>query len=254
MFCLFEKTESTLCEAGRIINSKNAPSYPFSLVALTQTKGRGRQKKPWQSPYGNLYFTFVFNQDFVNSNLQAGANVANHVSVISALALKDLLSYYIPTQNTFIKWPNDILVNKHKIAGILIEKQQGFNNKDYFLIGIGINVNVAPSVQNPKFEPTCIKNHTNKTIHVLETASLLNNLLTSYFNKYFSKELDIAVLKSSYKESLLYMGKDILVKQGNNLLQGTFTDISEEGFIVLKEKETGLLHKIPSGEILHYEN
>ena len=102
--------------------------------AKRQISGRGRHERVWESPVGNLYFSFLRQSEKNNKNLFAPVFIA-------ALSVAHTIIYV--TKNKLIpriKWPNDILINKSKIAGILIENINTLNNKDLLNIGIGINI------------------------------------------------------------------------------------------------------------------
>ncbi len=251
MFCVNKALKSTSCSVKEVIQNGLAPSCPFAIFAYTQTQGRGTFGKNWVSPDGNLYFTFAFPSSLVCKNYDV-LTLNNLVSIISALALKDLLSYFLPTKDVNIKWPNDIIVDNKKIAGILIEKVEDKQGKSYFSIGIGVNANTLPNVQSPKFLPTCIKDYIFKSVNVLELASLLDSLLLKYFNEFFEDSLKASALLVNYKESLMFLGKSIIFKSANEIHEGIFIDIDNQGLVILKEHESGALKRFSSGEILYY--
>ncbi len=251
MFCINETLKSTSCSVKEAIQNGFAPSCPFAIFAYKQTQGRGTFGKKWASPVGNLYFTFAFPAFLVNKSYD-DATLNNLVSVISSLALKDLLSYFLPIKDVSIKWPNDLMVDNKKIAGILIEKVENKQEEVYFSIGVGVNVNILPSVESPKFLPTCIKDYNFKSVNLLEIASLLDSLLLKYFNEFFEDSLKANTLLANYKDSLFPLGKNIVFKSANNIYEGIFIDIDSKGLVILKEHETGALKHFSSGEILYY--
>lgn len=108
------------------------------VVANKQTKGRGRHGNMWQSDLGNLYFSFIIKP----AKRQDIFAILMRTSVAT---LKLLQQAQIQAK---IKYPNDIVVEKQKIAGILIESA-GFDSLDYLIVGLGINVN---QIQFPKLE------------------------------------------------------------------------------------------------------
>lgn len=114
-------------------------SVPEGTVVVTdrQTAGRGQRGNTWEAePGANLTFSVVLKPTFLAIADQFA------VSMVTSLALQEYLGKELgPNATTHIKWPNDILVNEFKIAGILIENQvagQQFNN---MVVGIGLNVN-----------------------------------------------------------------------------------------------------------------
>lgn len=123
---------STNDEARRLV----AEAAPHGTVvhADEQTSGRGRLAHTWFSPPGNLYVSIILRTG------QPADRVAE-LSFLAALAVADTVEALLPRHTrTVLKWPNDVLVNGAKIAGILLEQVD-----DATIIGIGLNVLEAPS-------------------------------------------------------------------------------------------------------------
>lgn len=118
----FEIVNSTM-EIARDFVKKNKKGI---IVSFQQEKGRGRYGRKWFSPEGGLYFSWIMEER------------QNHkyymVELVSYSLLETIESFNI--KRCGIKFPNDIIVNKKKIAGILLEKVG-----KYYIIGIGVNVN-----------------------------------------------------------------------------------------------------------------
>lgn len=111
-----------------------------------QTSGRGQASNQWHSsPDANLTFSLILYPRFLSpSRLFA-------LSKIASLALHGAIKALLPPQEVFIKWPNDILLGRRKVAGILVENQLDGQGIQSSIIGIGLNVNEAdfpPALQN----------------------------------------------------------------------------------------------------------
>jgi BirA family biotin operon repressor/biotin-[acetyl-CoA-carboxylase] ligase len=118
-------------------SKENQPNIQHKtvIVASFQSNGKGQFHNKWQSEAGlNLLFSIYLQPKKLSATQQFD------LSRISALALRDSLSYFLTKQIT-IKWPNDIFIEGKKIAGILIENTVTQNRIDRSIIGIGINVN-----------------------------------------------------------------------------------------------------------------
>ena len=102
------------------------------IQALSQTAGRGRHGRLWQSPAGNLYCSALLRPP----RLEA---VAGFYSFAAALALADTVAHFAPQAAVSLKWPNDVLANGNKISGILLERAG-----DALVIGMGLNVAQQP--------------------------------------------------------------------------------------------------------------
>ena len=136
-----DKIGSTNDEARRLA-VEGAP-HGTVVHADEQTAGRGRLSHRWFSPPGNLYVSIL---------LRTGQSAARSVelSFLAALAVADTVEMLLPRQiRAMLKWPNDVIVNGAKIAGILLELIDGAT-----IMGIGLNVLQAPS--NAAYKTTTI--------------------------------------------------------------------------------------------------
>ena len=147
----FKKVESTNNSAIRIIKSSNI-NYGM-IVADEQKRGRGQYGKKWISYNGNLFVSFFYKLDHLTLSLKQITN-------INCLLVKKLLSIYYKKKIIFKK-PNDLLIDKKKICGILQEKISNLN-KSYLIVGIGINLIKNPILK--KYPSTNLNKLLNKKI------------------------------------------------------------------------------------------
>ena len=133
----FKKVESTNNSAIRIIKNSNI-DYGM-VIANKQKSGKGQYGKKWISYNGNLFVSFFYKLDHLTVSLKK-------ITKINCLLVKKLLSIYYKKKITF-KRPNDLLINKKKICGILQEKISKLNKK-YLIVGIGINLIKNPNLKN----------------------------------------------------------------------------------------------------------
>ena len=133
----FKKVESTNNSAIRIIKNSNI-DYGM-IIADKQAKGRGQYGKKWISYNGNLFVSFFYKLNNLSVSLQK-------ITKINCLLVKKLLSTYYKKKIIFKK-PNDLLINKKKICGILQENISKLN-KRYLVVGIGINLIRNPNLKN----------------------------------------------------------------------------------------------------------
>ena len=124
----FKKVESTNNSAIRIIKNSNI-DYGM-IIANEQKKGRGQYGKKWISYNGNLFVSFFYRLDYLTVSLK-------QITKINCLLVKKLLFIYYKKKIIFKK-PNDLLINKKKICGILQEKISKLKRK-YLIVGIGVN-------------------------------------------------------------------------------------------------------------------
>ena len=133
----FKKVNSTNNTAIRIIRNSNL--YYGMVSSETQSNGRGQYGKKWVSYKGNLFVSFFYNIDYLKNSL-------NQLTLINCLLVKNLISKYYKKKIIFKK-PNDLLINKKKICGILQETINKFDNR-YLVVGIGINLKKNPNIKN----------------------------------------------------------------------------------------------------------
>jgi|TARA_B100000530_G_scaffold308928_1_gene234336 birA, biotin-[acetyl-CoA-carboxylase] ligase region len=164
----FKKVESTNNTAIRIIKNSNI-NYGM-IIADIQKRGRGQYGKKWISYKGNLFISFFYKLDYLNISLK-------QITTINCLLVKKLLSIYYKKGITFKK-PNDLLINKKKISGILQEKISKLN-KRYLIVGIGINL-----VKNP-----ILKNYPTTNLSELLNRKVSKNKIVKQIKKIFESKL-----------------------------------------------------------------
>jgi BirA family biotin operon repressor/biotin-[acetyl-CoA-carboxylase] ligase len=131
--------DSTNSELMRRLQSDVSLTSGTVLVAEMQQAGKGRRGRVWQSPFGaNLYFSYFW-------RLDDGLQAAMGVSIAVGLAVYDALKalYQIDVE---LKWPNDIYINREKLAGVLVELDGQPQGPCQLVIGIGINLHMPESV------------------------------------------------------------------------------------------------------------
>jgi BirA family biotin operon repressor/biotin-[acetyl-CoA-carboxylase] ligase len=159
----FKKVKSTNNTALRIIKETN---YTLGMVvAETQTEGRGQYGKKWISFKGNLFVSF-FNE-LKKTNLSINVITKNN-----CLLVKNLLSKFT-NKRIIIKKPNDLLIDKKKISGILQEVIL-IKGKKFLITGIGINIIKNPNIKN--YPATNLQEVAKKSISKLKVENKLKNI------------------------------------------------------------------------------
>ena len=133
----FKRVQSTNNTAIRII--KNSKVKYGMVISEMQDKGRGQYGKKWISYKGNLFISFFYELENISVSLKK-------LTRINCLLIKELLLLYYKDKIIY-KRPNDLLVDKKKICGILQETLTKFNNR-YLIVGIGINLIKNPYISN----------------------------------------------------------------------------------------------------------
>ena len=133
----FKKVYSTNKTAIKIINSTKL-NYGM-IVSESQKNGKGQYGRNWISFKGNLFVSFFYNIDNINFSIKK-------LTRINCLLVKKAISRFYKKE-IFFKSPNDLLINKKKISGILQEIIVK-DNKKYLVVGIGINIIKSPNITN----------------------------------------------------------------------------------------------------------
>ena len=133
----FKKVKSTNNTAIRIIKNSN---FDYGMIVCEkQNNGRGQYGKKWISYKGNLFVSFFFKLENLTVSLK-------QITRLNCISVRKLLSIYYKNKIIFKK-PNDLLIDKKKICGILQETLSKFNKK-YLIVGIGINLIKSPKIKN----------------------------------------------------------------------------------------------------------
>ena len=208
------------------------------LLANRQLKGRGRMGKTWHSnDKGNLYFSYIIN----NLKITDITSVALFVS----FSLYDVLKKFGPFK---IKWPNDIVISKRKVAGILIETKVLDNQLLYAVVGVGINVN------SKKF-PEEISNLATSIFSVYKNEISKEELLANFFNTfefylltYLKSNIKINIVEK-WSQASEYINKLIKIKTAERVEEVIERGIDEDGALIV-ESMAGNKKKLYYGDIL----
>ena len=190
------------------------------LMAYIQSNGRGRNNNKWISNLGNLFLSIKLNTFQVSNPV-----ILNY---LIGIIVYDTISYFL-IENTkpFIKWPNDILINKKKIAGILIDSSSKGNKISDLYVGIGINTKIAPI--NASYQTTCLKTETSVNI---SRKKILSKLIF-YFNYWENilKHKNFSYVIKSWMERSLPINSKISFKDKKNIINGIYKGINNTGSI-----------------------
>ena len=168
----FKRVKSTNNTAIRIIRETN---YNLGMVVSeTQANGRGQYGRKWTSSKGNLFVSF-FNE-LNKSNL-----TINAITTINCLLVKKLLSKFTRKKILFKK-PNDLIIDKKKISGIL-QEVIFIKSKKFLITGIGINIIKNPNIRN--YPATNLHEVTKKSISKLSVEKKLKQLFEKNLSKLY---------------------------------------------------------------------
>ena len=218
----------------------------YVISASEQTGGRGRHKRAWLSPKDvNLYLTFSFFEESLPPFF---------FSQLACLALKDLLKE--EHLAAFIKWPNDLLIENKKIAGILTEIQQIEKKEEektlykrLVILGIGFNVNMTENMLQTISQPaTSLFEETKKTYSVPEIRDRFVTQFLHYLEAAKKAKKQEQFQKKWVDELEWMKTKEIKVTEHNRVTQGKVDAIFEDGSLLIKTTD-GTHQTILSGDL-----
>lgn len=209
-----------------------------TLLTEKQTMGRGRKDRIWYSTKEyNLTFSILLNE---KKYFQRKFNLLSlAASLAVALTIENMFQL-----KTELKWPNDVLINRKKVSGILIESSSKGNKIERVVIGIGLNVNQTVFQGNFNIEPTSIKLEIN---HMVEREILLAEFLTIFEELLESILSKPKWILKEWKVRCEMIGERISITEGDEIKYGILDDIDDDGFLILKEKNKSA--RVFSGDV-----
>lgn len=208
------------------------------LFAEKQHSGKGRKDRVWYSEKEkNLTFSVLLNDSHYTAcninliNLAASLSVASSVENLFQL-------------QTELKWPNDVLIKKKKLSGILLQTSSHGKKVEKIVTGIGVNVNQILFQGKYQVPPTSIKLETGKE---MERENLLAEILNNFENNLFEIVRKPKSILNEWKSKCNMIGDKITITEGEKIKQGIFDDIDENGFILLKRN--GKLETVHTGDV-----
>jgi BirA family biotin operon repressor/biotin-[acetyl-CoA-carboxylase] ligase len=197
------------------------------VVADHQTAGRGRLGRTWHSPPGvNLYLSLVHR------------GPVDLLPLLGALAVRDTVQSFLPPGLTAaIKWPNDILVDEYKIAGILCELFD-----DFAVVGIGINVNMTKFPDDLRRPASSLRLLCGAE---QDRRALLRTVLDDL--DHWRENTDLVI--KNFTDHCITLGREVSVNlPGREPLTGTAVRLSERGALIV-EDQNGVTHAVEAGDV-----
>lgn len=213
------------------------------LLAESQSDGRGRLGKKWFSPFGvNLYASVLFRPHITPKQ-------APVFSFIASLALADAIRE-IGAQPA-IKWPNDILVERKKVAGALVDLATSGELLDYVILGVGVNLNVEKKLLLDALgeagqAATSLREVKGIEIDRNAFAASFLNFLDEWFHVY--RGHGESFLIRAWQDLDILTGRRIAVKGEQSTIEGRVIGVDAEGYLLVRDP-LGRRHQIIGGEI-----
>ncbi len=221
-FLYFEEIDST----NSYLLSGNEKKLGTVVLSEYQLKGRGRRQRDWTaSKEQALTFSILLNNEIESANI-------NVLSLGAAVALAQALEN-LHQLKVNVKWPNDVLIGEKKLAGILIESNSRGSKIDKIVVGIGVNVNQPNFTGTYNIRPTSVRTELKKMV---AREKLLSEILNRFEEMLLDLESNRKKVLEDWRARSRFIGEKILIEENGNEKFGTFEDIDENGFLLLRTK------------------
>jgi BirA family transcriptional regulator, biotin operon repressor / biotin---[acetyl-CoA-carboxylase] ligase len=226
---------STMDEAFRL-GMDNCPEGTV-VCAEAQSKGRGRLGRIWTSPKAKgLYFSFVLRPSLPLSQLP-------QLTLMSAVAVSEAIEN-ISELKPSIKWPNDILLGSHKLAGILTELRAESDRVNFVVVGIGLNVNTS---SHQLTSGACsLKVAAGHSFDRTKVFQAILRSLEKWYLKLLS--LEFAQVLEEWKKRSATLKKRIQITDSNGIVEGEAIDLDSDGALLIR-KDNGIIVKKTAGDV-----
>ena len=235
----FEVTDSTNEQAKKLA-WEGAP-HGTLITADTQTSGKGRRGRSWESEEQNgIYMSFILKPKILPQN-------ASMLTLVTASSVSLAIQKQLKKEGiiSYIKWPNDIVMNQKKICGILTEMELKQGEIAHIIVGIGINVNQKKFPKEIDIASSIFL----ETGQILEKEELIQEILRCFEEKYtiFLKTEDLTELKQEYESLLINKEKRVTVLEPKGSWEGIARGITNKGELII-DTENGVQY-VSSGEV-----
>lgn len=250
---LYENIKSTQQQALSIVKKEKDNAKNLVIVSRTQSDGKGRFKRKWFSPYGGLWFSMILKPNIIPNRITlfpliAGISICETIKEMTNIESK-------------LKWPNDVLIDNKKVAGIIIDAEIDNNEINYIIVGIGINVNFTINdVLTNKIQENKNDSMNSYPVTTLKDENNGNELDVNKFLGKLLKQIDrwckdIPNYKNIIKTYLEFsdtIGKKITYSNAIENGSATAYNIDDDGSLIVK-LENGKIHKINLDTSIRHE-
>lgn len=225
---------------ARILASEGYPEGTV-VVAEMQTAGRGRRGRTWHSPLNQgIYVSVILRPALPLKEI-------SRISLIIAVAVAETIASELSLEPR-IKWPNDILIDNKKIAGILSEAVTDMDGIEYVVAGIGLNVKNRVQDFPDDFRSaatSALAENAGPASRVKVLQGLLLHL-EQHYQQLLAGKFTATLAKA--RNLSLVIGQDVRLEAVNGFIVGKALDIDDNGFLLVRDQQ-GITHTVMSGEI-----
>jgi len=230
---MLDEVGSTNDEARRLALS-GAAADCFVVSAQSQTSGRGRRGRQWHSPVGNVHMSVLVN---IDDQLP----VAAQLGFAASIAMVDALRHLLPETDFRCKWPNDILLNGKKCAGMLLEAI----DQQWLVIGLGVDVHPLQDAAELLYPIDCLRNHGfngNAQDVIASFMARFIPLLQSW------RATGFLALRQLWLDRAKGIGGPVVVRLDQDTLCGDFLGLDADGALLL-QPANGTVRPVHAGDV-----
>lgn len=208
------------------------------ICAETQTKGRGRLGRSWMSPKGKgIYFSLILRP-------RLSPNQMPQLTLMAAVSIAQAIKKNVGVA-VAIKWPNDLLIDGKKVAGILTELRAEVDQMKFVVLGVGINVNSSASqlIETATSLKTSSGNTIDRVELLQEVLSHLERWYQSIHKGDFSKVLAV------WRELSCTLHQRVRVTDGYGAIEGVAVDLDHDGALLIKQDDGKIIRRL-AGDVI----
>lgn len=208
--------------------------------ARRQETGRGRRGRAWTSPEGNLYTSTILRPS-------ATPAVAAQISFVASLAIAETAEAFLPGMAAVrCKWPNDVLVNGRKVAGILLESEAAADGSVAWLVlGVGLNLRHFP--EGAEFAATSLAEEGAGHPDVPAALEIYAGCLARWYERWQGE--GFAPVRAAWLARAANLGGPVVVRLSDREMAGTFVDLDRDGVLLLDKGDGGAPVRVAAGDV-----
>jgi BirA family biotin operon repressor/biotin-[acetyl-CoA-carboxylase] ligase len=211
------------------------------VLAESQTKGRGRIGRPWESPAGlNIYLSVILRPRIVPSKTP----LITLMAAVACAEAIDAVAYVTPV----IKWPNDLLLGRKKLGGILTEADMELDRINFVVVGIGVNVNMHRSAfpSSIRNTATSLQDTLRRDVSRVNLIQAILRYLEQWYTKLGQGRGD--EIRRRWEELSLVKGRELEVAFMEEIVRGTALELDEDGALLV-QTNSGTIKRVVAGDV-----
>jgi len=235
-FRSIDSTNKKAFELGRA-----AAPEGTAVIADSQTGGKGRLGRKWESPAGVNLYTSVILRPAIEPRR------AHNLTFVAAVAAAETVESFSPVRPT-VKWPNDILIDGKKVAGILLEMDSEPDRVRFIVVGIGVNININVSrmPEAIKSIATSLREKRGEDTDRASFAGVLYSRLEKWYKIY--KGSGLAPVMEAWKGFFASTGRRVTVRSFDTVTEGVCMGVDTDGALLVKN-DSGVTERVVSGDV-----